>query len=624
MLQRPLKETGTSSSQPRRAKKHRSPIQILTAAERYIKSRIDELNDSIETSTTPTYVQDALTLLQDSIKAVAALKKAQSSASSTTSVSSITSATSSNTNEPWKFNHQNALSLPPERLNEIDWTQCVGAQRSDTGTDGVLFVSFQDHTAVCIKAPGAIAAEVYGSWLAKRLGVPTPAMRMVDRNGEEGQRIIAALMSPHICTTTTHKSRIERVLLRPFFIVMEYVRGIALDDVFQGIPFGVEFVQQKFANNGNNVNSSDAGDDGALLHDVGLLNCRVLGKVLALDVLTNNFDRLPCIWDNKGNPGNVMFQPAPKHTALCIDNMVSCIDLDKFQEQHQQYVKKASNMLQRLLPPSENTGSAGGAGGTGDVSGASSGELTTSNESESLKEFERVRLFLRDGTGGGGSGWPGLGVDIGATGTSEVQQGFLRCMLAFASVPRREFGDVKRALHEAMKDSLSEHNTWGLERVHPAFILRIADALHNVVDQSEELGGGGMTFNNNNDDDNDDESTTVPELDVIPPDSSLMPERNDITHRKLVSRRTQQQNIAALNTILSSSKTHETTPFVPEEEEENQQQQQQQQQQSDVPPRTPTRSPSRTTRDAYESIASPQLLRKLAGRDQKSEVCVVQ
>ena len=48
----------------------------------------------------------------------------------------------------------------------------------------------------------------------------------------------------------------------------------------------------------------------------------------------------------------------------------------------------------------------------------------------------------------GNGGWPGLGFDIGAVGTSEIQQGFLRCMLAFASIPRREFSDVKDALHE--------------------------------------------------------------------------------------------------------------------------------------------------------------------------------
>ena len=125
-----------------------------------------------------------------------------------------------------------------------------------------------------------------------------------------------------------------------------------------------------------------------------------------------------------------------------------------------------------------------------------------------------------------------------------------------------------------MKDSLTEHNTWGLERVHPEFILNIADALHSVADKSKELGGymnengensangenGANGANGANGEEED--GLKVPELQVIPPDTSLMPERNDTEHRKLMSRKTQQQNIASLNVILSSSKTHETTSFV--------------------------------------------------------------
>ena len=132
--------------------------------------------------------------------------------------------------------------------------------------------------------------------------------------------------------------------------------------------------------------------------------------------------------------------------------MVSCIDMKKFENQYLIYVQKASNMLQRLLPPgsegNEGDGSqeGGGGGGNGDNGDNGEGEKQSEEKQEdisSLKEFERLRLFLRDGIGNGG--WPGLGFDIGAVGTSEIQQGFLRCMLAFASIPRREFSDVKDA-----------------------------------------------------------------------------------------------------------------------------------------------------------------------------------
>ena len=632
-----------TTTRPRHTKKHRSVSKVLSATKRYISSRVDELKD-IPHSDNKEHVDqinNAIQFLNETVATLSSLvaQSSTATAAATAATTATTAAASSSTTtvapKEWQFNHQAAQPLPPGLLNQINWQQCIGVQRSDTGTDGVLFAMFQNQTAVCIKAPGSIAAEVYGSWLAKRIGVPTPALRLVDRNGTEGQQIIAMLMSPNICTTVAKKSRIERIVLRPFFLVMEYVRGIALEDMFQ--PISGTFIQNKFGGNGSSnatattptattptattptdTNTIEPPPSQQQFHQIGLTNLNVLGKVIALDILTNNFDRLPCIWENNGNPGNIMFQPEPKHTALCIDNMVSCIDVEKFQNQYQQYVKKATNMLQRLLPSKEEEG-AGSKEDHGNGNGNGNGNRSTTNNA-TLKEFERVRIFLKDGTGNGG--WPGLGCDIGIRGMDEIQQGFFRCMLAFASVPRKEFVDVKDALHEAMKDSLTEHNTWGLERVHPEFIFQIADALHHVADRSKAFnttltdGGGDPTPNG-----------TVPEMAVIPPDSSLMPERNDTKHRKLSSRQTQQQNLTLLNNILSNADIHVTTAFVPSSDDDDDDGSMEKNgtptdmdENNKAPPRTPTRSPRP---NEYESIASPALLRKLEGRGQTSEVCVV-
>jgi len=157
--------------------------------------------------------------------------------------------------------------------------------------------------------------------------------------------------------------------------------------------------------------------------------------------------------------------------------------------------------------------------------------------------------------------------------------------------------------------------------VHPEFIFQIADALHNVADRSKAFnttltdGGGDPTPNG-----------TVPEMAVIPPDSSLMPERNDTKHRKLSSRQTQQQNLTLLNNILSNADIHVTTAFVPSSDAaadggiEKNDTPMDMNENNKAPPRTPTRSPRP---NEYESIASPALLRKLEGRGQTSEVCVV-
>jgi hypothetical protein len=567
-------------------KKHRSVSKVLTATKRYLSSRIEELKDSLSSENEKEPIEKALKLLTETVTSLStSISDCATLLLSSENTTAESSSTTNNASNDWQFNRNIAEPLSPDKLSQINWKECIGVQRSDTGTDGVLFAMFNDNKAACIKAPGSIAAEVYGSWLAKRIGVPTPAMRLVDRNGEEGQKIISVLLSPSLCTTPTKRSRIERVVLRPFFIIMEFVPGIPLEDIFQ--PISTTFIKEKFSTCNTTIEQKQ-------FHEIGALNLMIFGKILALDILTNNFDRLPCIWENNGNPGNIMFRTEPKHTALCIDNMVSCIDVEKFDKQYQQYVEKATNLLRRLLPP--------------DISN----DNDVSSIDTTLKEFERVRTFLNDGTGNGG--WPGLGYDIGINGMHEIQQGFFKCMLAFASVPRLEFINVKDALHEAMKDSLTEHNTWGLERIHPKFIFKIADALNDVADHSKELGSSNI----NEDDTN--VNGTVSEMTIIPPDSALMPEKNDREHRKLISRQTQQENVALLNRILSSSETHVTDSFVPINETEmlnsnggN----------KDEPPKTPTRLPTKTRRGEYESIASPALLRKLEGRGQTSEVCVV-
>ena len=44
-------------------------------------------------------------------------------------------------------------------------------------------------------------------------------------------------------------------------------------------------------------------------HGLGQARLWSLGRVLAMDMLVNNFDRFPLVWDNEGNAGNVMLTP---------------------------------------------------------------------------------------------------------------------------------------------------------------------------------------------------------------------------------------------------------------------------------------------------------------------------
>lgn len=81
-----------------------------------------------------------------------------------------------------------------------------------------------------------------------------------------------------------------------------------------------------------------------------------LGTVLGMDVLLNNWDRLPLIWDNEGNPGNLLVRKVggvPPHIAadegaprlLAIDQVA--VGLTK--EHQTSYLEKVRQLCRALL-----------------------------------------------------------------------------------------------------------------------------------------------------------------------------------------------------------------------------------------------------------------------------------
>lgn len=114
---------------------------------------------------------------------------------------------------------------------------------------------------------------------------------------------------------------------------------------------------------------------------------REVGRILALDVLCNNGDRFPLIWDNRGNPGNVMISKDGE-VAASIDSQIQPISAANHRVQYDIYLTRVSEL---------------------------SRSLQVSGESRELPDFKRVREKLLEFTG----------YDVGETGSIEMQKGFL-------------------------------------------------------------------------------------------------------------------------------------------------------------------------------------------------------
>ncbi|KAH3763104.1 hypothetical protein Pelo_5061 [Pelomyxa schiedti] len=73
--------------------------------------------------------------------------------------------------------------------------------------------------------------------------------------------------------------------------------------------------------------------------------CTDFGCICSFDVLVNNSDRFPVIWDNEGNMGNLFIVSG---RGYAIDNAICSIDPAVFPENYFKYINKVQGFLQTI------------------------------------------------------------------------------------------------------------------------------------------------------------------------------------------------------------------------------------------------------------------------------------
>jgi hypothetical protein len=158
-----------------------------------------------------------------------------------------------------------------------------GVERAAGGSEGLFFVDHVNSGAIIVKRSKALGSEIFCTLLALRLGVRTPFTRVISSTAKDGLRML---------TTLVKKDTLGRVASTLYeqnhLILMQYQAGVAI---------------------------------GSAPHDrlVAALqgdNLRRIGAIMAFDVLVNNVDRLPLIWDHQGNAGNLMIDDDNEPVAI--------------------------------------------------------------------------------------------------------------------------------------------------------------------------------------------------------------------------------------------------------------------------------------------------------------------
>jgi hypothetical protein len=159
------------------------------------------------------------------------------------------------------------------------WSQVDKISLSKEGSSGVFFLHSNQTKQVVLKTTAEPALDIFANKLFEHLGIQVPRIRLVkNEDYKEWSDLKACCLS--LSERTSFPIKIERELQRRYFLVMEYVHSVELPS----------YIDTRLK-----INESLSS------HQI-----QQLGSIIAGDILLNNWDRLPFVWNNNGNPYNLI------------------------------------------------------------------------------------------------------------------------------------------------------------------------------------------------------------------------------------------------------------------------------------------------------------------------------
>ncbi|KAH3761370.1 actinfragmin kinase [Pelomyxa schiedti] len=218
----------------------------------------------------------------------------------------------------------------------VNWRAATDFTRSSSGSAGVFFVNTPDGTVVL---KGCTDEQIFAALLAKEIGVKVPGLRLIDYsspdNAEWGlvKNIIIPLAEK--MHGVVEKLKVEKELNRAYFIVMELAPGSSLDSL------SAEKANSAFSPFRTLQISSPEMQHSVMQSNTHL---REIGRLLLFDILCNNWDRIPLVWENEGNVGNIFFDP--DEGIYGIDNSVTAIPPGP---KRTRYYEKIQHILESIV-----------------------------------------------------------------------------------------------------------------------------------------------------------------------------------------------------------------------------------------------------------------------------------
>ena len=174
---------------------------------------------------------------------------------------------------------------PLTSLSSIDFYKIQAVGKSECGAAGVVFLETNEGS-FCVKAcTESIATEYFSHLLFQQNKIDVPDIVLLPYTSYKWSVIRNTI---ELATQKDEALRrsIKSKLQSPMFLLMEYVPSLTITYM------GPKKAEQIFSG----------------VDEISIDRLINLGRIFAMDTIINNSDRYPIVWDNNGNPENLLLK----------------------------------------------------------------------------------------------------------------------------------------------------------------------------------------------------------------------------------------------------------------------------------------------------------------------------
>jgi len=304
-----------------------------------------------------------------------------------------------------------------------------------------------DKSVVAVKGSSTVAADIFAMELGLITGTRVPKYRLV-RSGVDDDFVVMSRKLSELDENNhpLQRRRHTKLFEHPVLTIMEFIaKGKALGDIQ---PFSI-FGENDLTKEGANVLMETA-------------------RMTVFDMVINNWDRIPLIWDNTGNPDNILFTKyKTRHVhPVAIDSTVTSIDPAMFDESFLEYLDKVRYIINEICQ---------GAGVNEVFEGVrDSFEITASEKKPSLENF---RDFFKATTD--------CDIITEMGGFQAILAGLIEGIVAFSKITKENLekirDDVEKRITEGLLETGLTADSLALYKVNIDFLESVVELMRQAA-----------------------------------------------------------------------------------------------------------------------------------------------